>query len=382
MRKIDYVATQMTHYGDIDCPQEYLETSEANILLHGVKIDGDSALILAARERYPEIVGLLLDKGTDPDFQNKTKRTALMEAALYGQVDNVAILLERGAEKDLKDHRGFKAIDLARTVNHTQKTLSRQFEDDIVQEVEFRTYMRRGAIIDLLEENAVETNRTDHESSKLESAFYVKSSADNGIKLVQLTLVSNHILKTLSKTVAHLDRGGRFPTETATSGWSRWTSNLADISGTRWTEEVFCVARTVGHQLQPRQNFDHRKQGQYYASHAEAQLIAFFVSRHVILEDVIDSLVHRPENHEERPGGAAMGGSDNVQEADGKARKEAKLRDLIVPPVTLREARIFVSATPCVECKNFCRLVNEKYGLRLELVDRSAMTLQELLSLT
>jgi len=64
------------------------------------------------------MVKYLLDKGLDV---NKTHRrsgfTALMAAACYGRVELAKLLLEKGANQQAKDVKGFTAIDFARKMN-------------------------------------------------------------------------------------------------------------------------------------------------------------------------------------------------------------------------------------------------------------------------
>lgn len=43
--------------------------------------------------------------------RNKKGQTPLMEAALWGRAENVGILLAAGADKDMKDREGRRAID-------------------------------------------------------------------------------------------------------------------------------------------------------------------------------------------------------------------------------------------------------------------------------
>lgn len=62
---------------------------------------------------YPEIVKLLLKHGADVDNQNKIGRSPMIEAALWGRLDNVKILLKNGANKSLRDVHGRRAAELA-----------------------------------------------------------------------------------------------------------------------------------------------------------------------------------------------------------------------------------------------------------------------------
>ena len=56
--------------------------------------DGETALMLAARNGYPECVKLLVEK--EGGMQNTNGWTALIVAAEHGEVGCVKLLLERG----------------------------------------------------------------------------------------------------------------------------------------------------------------------------------------------------------------------------------------------------------------------------------------------
>jgi hypothetical protein len=86
------------------------------------------------------------------------------------------------------------------------------------------------------------------------------------------------------KTVAVLERGRPFPSIAAMSGWghSEWPSTR--VSGRDWTAMVLKLATIVGHTLSAHAAKDQGIQGQFQASHAEKQLIAYFLDRHVFLQ--------------------------------------------------------------------------------------------------
>lgn len=93
--RIDHVFSRMILFGDVDCGREYPDSSPENrLFIHGVGKDGNTALLIAACEKYPAIVKLLLERGADPNFQSKEGRTPLMEAALWGRRENVEHLLD------------------------------------------------------------------------------------------------------------------------------------------------------------------------------------------------------------------------------------------------------------------------------------------------
>ena len=58
---------------------------------------------MAAGERCVDAVTVLLDKGADINVKDSDGRTALIIAAAGGMLDVARVLLERGADMDLAD---------------------------------------------------------------------------------------------------------------------------------------------------------------------------------------------------------------------------------------------------------------------------------------
>jgi ankyrin repeat protein len=63
--------------------------------------------------RGADVIGLLLAGGAEARAQSKAGETALMEAAIRGDVAGAKLLLDKGAEVNAADHRGFTALLLA-----------------------------------------------------------------------------------------------------------------------------------------------------------------------------------------------------------------------------------------------------------------------------
>lgn len=95
-------------------------------------------------------------------------------------------------------------------------------------------------------------------------------------------LIEEYPITSCWKTVARLERGGKFLSVGAMSGWSHGSVQSLRVDGRQWTDDVFYISKVAGHLL-PSHTYDWGKDGQYNACHAEKQLIAYFIDRHVLL---------------------------------------------------------------------------------------------------
>ena len=153
MKRIEHVNSQMIMFGNVDYVREYLDSSpEKHLLIHGINTDGKTALQYAACEKYPAIVKLLVERGADPNHQDKEARTPLMEATLWGGYENVEHLLENGANKELIDNDSLKAIDLATPSDQNEEERYRQ----VYKEVTYIADQARRMIVLILEDDVVD----------------------------------------------------------------------------------------------------------------------------------------------------------------------------------------------------------------------------------
>ena len=86
------------------------------LLEHGAKVNqtGWSPLLYAATGPEPDLVRLLLDRGAEIDAGSPNGSTPLMMAAQYGAEDSVTLLLERGADPKRRNQLDLSAADFAR----------------------------------------------------------------------------------------------------------------------------------------------------------------------------------------------------------------------------------------------------------------------------
>jgi ankyrin repeat protein len=80
--------------------------------------EGVSIFDMAVTYDNQEMVRYMIEQGKDVNqTTRKSGFTALMAAACYGRVEIAKILLENGADQNVRDSKGFSAIDFARKMN-------------------------------------------------------------------------------------------------------------------------------------------------------------------------------------------------------------------------------------------------------------------------
>lgn len=80
-------------------------------------LHGETMLMLAARNKNPEIGYLLLEAGANPNLQNKYGETAAMLASYYGQLNLIKQLYAKGARID---HDGWNPLIYAASKGYTE----------------------------------------------------------------------------------------------------------------------------------------------------------------------------------------------------------------------------------------------------------------------
>ncbi|RLS47366.1 MAG: DUF1573 domain-containing protein [Planctomycetota bacterium] len=78
------------------------------------RLTGESALMRALRTGKTETVKIILAANPDITVRNSLGMTPFLVACAYGDVDKVKMLVDAGADKTVKDSRGWGAIDHAR----------------------------------------------------------------------------------------------------------------------------------------------------------------------------------------------------------------------------------------------------------------------------
>jgi ankyrin repeat protein len=93
------------------------DMADVKLLLdRGAKVNlaGWSPLHYAATGPDPKIVQLLIDNGADLNARSPNGTTPLMMAAQYGSEDNVKVLLDHGADLSLRNQKDLGALDFAK----------------------------------------------------------------------------------------------------------------------------------------------------------------------------------------------------------------------------------------------------------------------------
>ncbi|KAE8367028.1 hypothetical protein BDV27DRAFT_124561 [Aspergillus caelatus] len=284
--------------GNTRAVKEYLETSsEAQLFVRGRDHDGKTTLISIAPEPCSEMVSLLIKYGADVDAVDNDGRSALMEAALFGWTENVKVLLQNGADKNIRDSENRLAVDFARDYyknraeryKRTRVSLTSPLNPRLgYTEDTFKRDIDRQEIIRLLDGENRKSKivfGTPPTLSLSESYSFTPSLMQDS--LVLRGPIEEYPISSSSKTVARLERGGNFPSIGAMSGWSHSPVQSLRVDGRQWTDDVFYISEVVGHVLASH-GYDRGKDGQYNACHAEKQLIAYFVDRHVFLPRDLD----------------------------------------------------------------------------------------------
>lgn len=236
--------------GDVKAVQNYLETSsEANLFVWGRYSDGRTNLIIAAVEQSSAMISLLIKHGAEVNAVANSGRTALMEAALFGWVDNVKILLKNNADKNIRDSQNRRAIDLARDNYKTRRERHDRTGGNFMtssnrrlgcNEDTFQRDIDRQEIVRLL---GGENRKSKNVFGKPPTLFLSKSYSFKPSRmqdsLVLYGPIEEYPISRSWKTVARLERGGKFSSVGAMSGWSHCSVQSLRVDGRQWTDDVF-----------------------------------------------------------------------------------------------------------------------------------------------
>lgn len=162
------------------------------------------------------------------------------------------------------------------------------------------------------------------------------------------------------KTIARLERGFKFEAIDAKSGWIHGGTAQTIVSGTDRTEDVLKLAKCIGYEL-PDDGKDQGQSGRFNACHAEKQLTAEFLRRHMFLPYEVGYVDHGHIR-------SALREIGNLREGlrDIEPRNELWNMFTSAPERGLRSATIFVSNQPCLDCENFRQALNEYFDVAIK----------------
>jgi hypothetical protein len=174
----------------------------------------------------------------------------------------------------------------------------------------------------------------------LRDAHFYKSAIVGSISLIIPT--QGIQITSPRKTAAFLNRGPPFPVVAAVSGWTDFgveefsasEAGFERLDAAYWQKEVFKIASELDFTFRPNHCDDIRTPGSFNASHAEPQLMSYFVRKNYIFRD-----------YEE---------GDIV--ADG-------FLQLFMLQPRHKRAQIIVSKTPCESCEEFAESIRTKLGV-------------------
>ncbi|KXH65929.1 hypothetical protein CSAL01_13503 [Colletotrichum salicis] len=340
-----------------------IDEVDADILLHGVeshsvpRLDDSDSFSDSGTDGTKPLGDEIVQKGANPNADNMDGRVPLMEAALWGRLRNVEILLEYGANQqiDCACHgQRLRAADFARPLrNNSKERYSRT--SVVYKEDTYQRDLDRERIVRLLSESLEERLPI------LSSFAFTRSPEDETL----LTLISNFDIPNKWKTVAVLYRGSQLPSVAAMSGWAHEEDSDVQIGGREWTMEVCQLCDFIGYPLTPHQN-DRGEPGRFYACHAEKHLVAFFVNKHLFLSkevekdaDIARLSLHEPSDEEYEH-----------QEIERRCREKLSSLGEVEPSVTIKKGKILVCRPVCEDCCSFLKHVNSTLRSELTLFHR------------
>ena len=338
--------------------------------------EGNTPLILASAKDDLGTLLSLLEQGTPVNISNNKGRTALMEAALWGRVKNVHVLLSFGAETKIEDLSGRTELSFAQPNKRSRKEREKRghLADNTLD-----ADTRRRIIIKLLESDEA-ARSVSTRTAQSEYLSRVVTLDDYNLHRYHTDLVGKRIslvapaaefpVFDTRKTIARLDRQFPFPSVYAKSGWQHSSENLEGplIAGQNWTDQVFRICWLVQHELEICPEWDDGEQGKHKACHAEKQLIAYFINRHsFLLEDLVGYCDFSGQRRKFQGYWAEMSGRGIT--TPFKLQCEA-MSDIARPPVMLKEATILISKNPCEDCQSFIKKVKDELKLTFHVVVR------------
>ncbi|KAK4903448.1 hypothetical protein LTR27_000379 [Elasticomyces elasticus] len=232
----------------------------------------DNGVLLAGSGKEPmPTIRLLQSLGVKLHHANVYGRTALMEAALWGQAQSVMYLTAVGADTRAQDGNGMTAIDLARGYERNRKERIQHRRVAGYQETAAACHQRLLIVHHLASLEQREKDALDTGSFGNVSKSGVMHRMPSGhLALFKPTTLLRMPSIDSSQAFASLDRGPEYPQVHALSG--HCNPGREDVlDNSVWTRKAVELCELIGH-----------PKTESWASHAEKQIAAFLVDKHCL----------------------------------------------------------------------------------------------------
>lgn len=242
------ILTEMQR-GNCHYVKQYLESPEkAKSFLHDAIIDGDSALVHAAKGEHSNIVQLLLMYGADVDRADGLGNTALIWAAREKRPDNVWHLLRYKANKDRRARpSGMTALGYAEP--DSVEILPGLDLPAVPPAQETEEAKLRKRIRALLARDHIFPSGKSGWIEDLENCL-VRKKTNLEFHLLSPSREFLYDLRPLQmqKTIGILGRGQNYPSVATKSGWGedRLETEMATLQpGKLWRDEALRLAELI-----------------------------------------------------------------------------------------------------------------------------------------
>ncbi|KAI9833197.1 MAG: hypothetical protein M1819_003820 [Sarea resinae] len=171
-----------------------------------------------------------------------------------------------------------------------------------------------------------------------------------------------------TKAIARLEVGSSFTPVSAISGWKHMEEGHYVIDAEYWTDQVLKISKIIGHDLESNTTKDWGVSGRYQACHAEKQLVAYFIRKHVF-EDEMRKMQMKTKHLL----------TNAFEESATRQAFEEKCNEILPndymrllglwadpPRSSIHHGLIFVNYKTCPDCFNFIKKVEQMYGLSFD----------------
>jgi hypothetical protein len=250
---------------------------------------GYSALPLAVCNGHVGVVEFLLENGAGVNCTDAKGRTPLMEAALWGHVKIVDILLKKGAKKEIRDRNDMAAVDFTEESERNDEERHRRYS--LYTEDPYVKKQHRRLIRCLLGTQIKPPASTSIALDDPTNTYFYKSAVAGSISIIIPR--SGIRITTQSKTAALLDHGIPFSILLAVSGWSDpgrspyqpGGAGCSRLDCAYWRKQISTIAKALQFEFKSHEYDERGDPGSFFASHAEIQLMVYFISKNYLFRD-------------------------------------------------------------------------------------------------